>query len=229
MIKIVKMVYNNKMSEKPKLNFSNANYVRPSLAEDVGDIPKGINEARLHAFDASEEIYQAHADTVAQKEEAIKNGLKDPLTGCFNERYFEEYKEGRFDPMREDGKVGLAYIDLDNLGVINNTKGHAFGDKALVELSDYLNFNTRKAGDIVVRLHGDEFVIISHYSDESDGSVSFESSLKARMKTLHEQSEVKFSYGCAVFNIFSEDNLDDTLGRADNDMYTNKHDKKLVE
>ncbi len=60
---------------------------------------------------------------------------------------------------RNNGSFALLYIDLDKFKIINDTKGHAFGDKILVEAAFRLKQSIRNS-DTVARIGGDEFVLL---------------------------------------------------------------------
>lgn len=90
---------------------------------------------------------------------------RDPLTDLYNQRMFWEllgYEVGRSD--RHNCKFALLIIDLDNFKSINDSYGHGMGDKYLQEFANTLQ-NSLRAGDILSRYGGDEFVVILPESD----------------------------------------------------------------
>lgn len=78
-----------------------------------------------------------------------------PNRGTFLDRLHHALEMAR----REQCKVGLLFIDLDNFKDVNDTKGHDFGDKMLREVAKRLAANMRES-DTLARLGGDEFVVI---------------------------------------------------------------------
>jgi len=85
----------------------------------------------------------------------------DGLTGLYNRTYFHSELErlvGRIHRKEQDD-CALLYIDLDHFKFVNDTLGHAAGDRLLIEISSILDRRTRK-GDLVARLGGDEFVVL---------------------------------------------------------------------
>ncbi|MCW5621117.1 MAG: GGDEF domain-containing protein [Burkholderiales bacterium] len=84
----------------------------------------------------------------------------DPLTDLFNRRYMEEALERelrRADRSRRP--MGVIMADLDHFKRYNDTLGHDAGDRLLVALAECLRAQVR-AGDIVCRYGGEEFLII---------------------------------------------------------------------
>jgi len=109
----------------------------------------------------------------ARLEEASQT---DPLTGAKNRRYLANQlpadiahfrRELHSDPTR---RMVFALMDLDYFKEINDSYGHAHGDRALVEFADLLK-RTIRQGDYLVRWGGEEFLVIlrSVHYDETAG------------------------------------------------------------
>ncbi|MFF2850935.1 putative bifunctional diguanylate cyclase/phosphodiesterase [Streptomyces sp. NPDC058001] len=84
----------------------------------------------------------------------------DALTGLPNRTLFFERLEKALsggDGMR----FGLCYLDLDGFKTINDSLGHAIGDRLLVEVADRLQACATAPGEMVARLGGDEFVALT--------------------------------------------------------------------
>jgi diguanylate cyclase (GGDEF)-like protein/PAS domain S-box-containing protein len=84
----------------------------------------------------------------------VEQGLRDPLTGCFNRRYLTQFEAAR----RGRGWACIA-IDVDDFKAYNDRFGHQVGDQVLVRMGRFLGSLCR-AEDAVVRMGGDEFVIL---------------------------------------------------------------------
>ncbi len=78
---------------------------------------------------------------------------RDWLTGLLNRRFLATLS------FVGVGTVGVAAIDLDDFKSINDTFGHAAGDRVLARVASLLEASARE-GDPVVRLGGDEFVVV---------------------------------------------------------------------
>jgi len=84
----------------------------------------------------------------------------DAVTGLANRRRFLEVLETEFRRSRRyGGRLALAMVDVDRFKRFNDTHGHAFGDRVLVEVAKRLAAGARQT-DVVARLGGDEFVIL---------------------------------------------------------------------
>lgn len=84
----------------------------------------------------------------------------DVLTKLFNRRYFEEQLMQEVERVKRSNETSaLLYLDLDRFKYINDTAGHAAGDRLLVEIAQQMTQRLRKS-DLLARLGGDEFAII---------------------------------------------------------------------
>jgi diguanylate cyclase (GGDEF)-like protein len=102
--------------------------------------------------------------------------LTDPLTGLRNRRYFLETIEGdvghalrSYADNRDHRTRDLVFylIDADNFKEVNDRYGHDVGDRVLVEMSRRISSAIRHS-DVLVRWGGEEFLILSRYTDRRD-------------------------------------------------------------
>ena len=90
----------------------------------------------------------------------------DPLTGVYNRRTMTDLATREVaDARRHDRPLSLLALDVDHFKRINDEFGHEAGDLALCALVDLLRRETR-AGDIISRIGGEEFVVILPDTDE---------------------------------------------------------------
>jgi two-component system cell cycle response regulator len=151
--------------------------------------------------------------------------IRDDLTKLFNRRHFYNRLKEEFNrAARHNHPLSLLFIDVDDFKQINDTYGHAVGDKALKEVGSLLK-NAARGSDLPARCGGDEFAMILPNTN-SAGALE----LAARIsKTIHahkiegmSNQKLSTSMGCATFvdgNVTSADAL---VKLADDAMYRSK-------
>jgi diguanylate cyclase (GGDEF)-like protein/PAS domain S-box-containing protein len=99
----------------------------------------------------------------------------DPLTGLPNRVLLaDRLEQSIVQSRRRASPLAVAYLDLDDFKIVNDTHGHAVGDELLVELSRRMK-NVLREGDTLARLGGDEFVAVladMHTVDDCDPLLS---------------------------------------------------------
>jgi diguanylate cyclase (GGDEF)-like protein/PAS domain S-box-containing protein len=103
---------------------------------------------------------------------------------------------------RSKSIFALLYIDLDKFKVINDTKGHTFGDKVLREVADRLKKSIRNS-DTVARIGGDEFIVLlENISNKDDVPIMVETlinSLNSPIDISGEKLEISCSVGVSIY------------------------------
>ncbi|NJN88907.1 MAG: GGDEF domain-containing protein [Leptolyngbyaceae cyanobacterium SL_5_14] len=85
----------------------------------------------------------------------------DPLTKVFSRRYFQEQLQREWDRCyRQARPLGLLFIDIDNLKMLNTALGHYGADQAIALIATKIKECAKRATDIVARYGGDEFVVL---------------------------------------------------------------------
>jgi diguanylate cyclase (GGDEF)-like protein len=106
--------------------------------------------------------------------ELAHQAVHDALTGLPNRLQVADRLEQALARSAETGfEVAVLFIDLDRFKLINDGRGHAAGDELLMAVADRLRGVVR-AGDIVARFGGDEFVVVCE-----DQTADFEAALVA--------------------------------------------------
>ena len=104
------------------------------------------------------------------EEQLHEQTIRDPLTGCFNRRHLADV--GRL-LEQESRPWGCLIFDLDFFKRLNDTHGHAAGDRALVEFSRFLLRHSR-SGERIFRTGGDEFLLLLENVDAAQTSAAAE-------------------------------------------------------
>lgn len=150
----------------------------------------------------------------------------DALTGLPNVRAFREALDKSLARSRRDhSPLAVACIDLDNFKTLNDTLGHAGGDRALRTAADALT-RVARAADVSARIGGDEFAVLLHDCDEAGARAVAERVLKGIQEVLAQAGAgVGASLGVACFREPPED-ADAALGAADRALYQAKRQGK---
>jgi len=93
-----------------------------------------------------------HAQDITTEQQLHDLATRDPLTRAFNRRYLADLAHQQFDGW------GCLVFDLDHFKEVNDTQGHAQGDKVLVDFVAFLSAPLQ-GEEAVVRLGGDEFLV----------------------------------------------------------------------
>lgn len=164
---------------------------------------------------------------IAQREMvSIQLAMLDELTGLSNRRGFISNAENfMLLAQREDKKVSLAFIDLDDFKIINDNFGHKKGDEALKEFSEELQSACR-ASDLVARIGGDEFAVLFMGADKQAAANKL-----ARLsdtlteKNKHSAHQLLFSFGVVECDLSAEFDIVELLDEGDQLMYADKNQR----
>jgi diguanylate cyclase (GGDEF)-like protein len=130
--------------------------------------------------------------------------VTDPLTGLKNRRYMlltmggdiaaaqRKRRNAPFGVRPSDADLVFLLIDLDRFKSVNDELGHQAGDTMLIQVADVLRESCR-ASDTIARWGGDEFLLVSRFSDRRTGSV-----LAERIRTAIEQRVFELGEGHTV-------------------------------
>jgi diguanylate cyclase (GGDEF)-like protein len=143
----------------------------------------------------------------------------DSLTGVLNRRaLFERLEYVLQLARRQQSTLTLVYVDLDDFKTINDTRGHAEGDRVLRTVADVLAQNIRQA-DTAARLGGDEFALLLVDTDRQGAE---ELISKQRQRLRETLASAGFDATCSIGVVTFHQppaTADDALRAADGLMY----------
>ena len=178
---------------------------------------EGLSRAVRHAIERNR-IHAALLDMA----------LVDDLTGLYNRRGFltlatRDLRLAR----RGDETLLVAFADLDDLKGVNDTSGHAVGDRALRDTAGVLR-QTFRDSDLVARLGGDEYaVLVRHARPETAGVLG--DRLKRQVREFNRRAvrpyQLSISLGFAFHKASTLGSVSGLLERADRALYRDKRRK----
>lgn len=102
------------------------------------------------------------------EEQIVHMALHDGLTGLPNRTSFNQWLDGEIvQAAAQRRKLAVVAIDLDRFKEINDTHGHAVGDRVLEQIGSSLA-QALERGEIAARVGGDEFAVAKHFSDRAE-------------------------------------------------------------
>jgi diguanylate cyclase (GGDEF)-like protein len=149
----------------------------------------------------------------------------DMLTGLSNRVSFMDMLDQETSRLAETGgESSVFFVDLDRFKYVNDTFGHAAGDRLLLLVADRLRTHMRE-GDVVARFGGDEFVVLARNATR-DAASEIASHLNEMMRdiSLIENGQV-FSVNCSIGVVMITGNrvtLDELISHADMACYVAK-------
>ena len=149
----------------------------------------------------------------------------DALTGLPNRRLLADRVEVALAvAKRENTPFALLFLNLDRFKHINETLGHTFGDRVLLDVAERLKAATRQV-DAVARLGGDEFVLLAHQADENGAEAAAWRVMEA-LKRPFNGGDLSFTVTASI-GIAMQPNdgssFDELMRRAESAMREVKH------
>jgi diguanylate cyclase (GGDEF)-like protein len=165
----------------------------------------------------TEEYARALEETVAMRNGQLRI---DALTGLTTRRYLNEALQRTVKAaQRRREPVALIFVDVDAFKEINDRRGHAYGDRVLVELGKVLK-ETARGEDTCVRYGGDEFCVVLANSTEEQAELAY--CQRTRRLLAERLPEVSISMGVVQTGPDHFEDVDALLCSADRRMYLNK-------
>lgn len=149
----------------------------------------------------------------------------DTLTGVYNRGYFNEELErisrGRRFP------ISIIMADLDHLKVVNDSRGHAAGDRLLQKAANVLAVAVR-GEDVVARIGGDEFAVILAGTDTEAAAKVLERIREEELAFNRTQEESALGISLGLATARDRDAVDDACKLADQRMYEEKRFRRAA-
>jgi diguanylate cyclase (GGDEF)-like protein len=158
------------------------------------------------------------------EEQLTHQAFHDPLTGLANRALFRDRVSHALAlAQRQGNPITVLFLDLDDFKKVNDSLGHAEGDRLLIAAAERFLCCAR-AADTVARLGGDEFAILIEHVAGSDGRTGILDRLSAAMTHPFSLSgnQIQVSASIGVATASGDETADDLLRNADVAMYAAK-------
>jgi diguanylate cyclase (GGDEF)-like protein len=152
---------------------------------------------------------------------------EDPLMPIANRRAFvRELTRMMSFAKRYGTPASIVYVDLNNLGQINDDHGHAAGDAALLQVARVFLDNVRNT-DVVGRLGGDELGVLLVQTDQAvaEQKAAQLAAAVAAKPLLWQGKEIPLGISYGVYSFSGGENAGDALDAADRAMYEAKRQR----
>jgi diguanylate cyclase (GGDEF)-like protein/PAS domain S-box-containing protein len=166
----------------------------------------------------------------AFEEQLAHQAFHDPVTHLANRALFNErVRHAVARTLREGIGMAVLFVDLDDFKTVNDSLGHAAGDRVLLEVAQRISTSIR-AADTAARFGGDEFAVL--LEDVEDVQTAAETaerileSLSASLQLEHNDFSVRASLGISMAEPGTVTDADELIRNADAAMYIAKADGK---
>ena len=166
----------------------------------------------------------------AFEEQLAHQAFHDPVTNLANRALFvERVRHAVPRARREESRLAVIFIDLDDFKTINDSLGHAAGDSVLLEIAKRLDASIRPS-DTAARFGGDEFAVlledVGSAQDAADTAERILGRLGAPLRLDGKELVVGCSLGISIAEGDTASGADELIRNADAAMYIAKRDGK---
>lgn len=193
--------------------------------DEIGELARAFNDMNAELTRAHRELREYAELTATQSAQLKELSIRDPLTGLFNRRHFDEQANSLYQQaVRYGHPLSVMVGDLDFFKQINDQCSHAIGDEVLRQVAALLQAGTRKA-DLVARYGGEEFVILFPESALAQAVRCCEKLRKSieayPWHEVHPQLRVTMSMGLS--DTLDAGSVEKMIAEADAYLYQAKH------
>lgn len=199
-------------------------------AEDAGILiilkdGTALNTDEINLINESLLILVESLRRALEYEELFESARKDALTGLANRRVFDERIQGIMDGARRYNRsVTMASLDLDHFKQINDNLGHQQGDRVLKQVANVFRQAIRTT-DLLVRMGGDEFVLVMDDTTQENGRILAERLCQAvDGLEIWADPQTKLGVSIGMTQWQKEESLEQWLERVDDILYNAKSD-----
>lgn len=180
----------------------------------------------IRPYDKLDKLSDITLELVEDIEKYHDEANKDALTGLLNRRSFDSIIKRYFSSYNSK-KIPfvMALIDLDRFKKINDTYGHTAGDLVLKKFGKTMTSCSRLGEDLIFRYGGEEFVVLSLGSSESDMNV-FLDRLKKLVKKINIEYngyKIKFTFSAGITAMKKGITIEKLISNADEALYYAKN------
>lgn len=206
----------------------------PSISNVMEDLLQDTRSMQLDVQRSRDELLEARnkADESQKKIAELESQLKavsekvreDQLTGALNRRGMDEVFEVEMARAeRSASPFSIALLDIDNFKKLNDSKGHAAGDQALIHLVRVIKDMLRPT-DTVARYGGEEFVLLLPNTVTQEAVNVLQRLQRELTKRffLHNNDKVLITFSAGVTLVQQGENQLNAVARADSAMYQAK-------
>jgi diguanylate cyclase (GGDEF)-like protein len=199
---------------------------KPLARLAAGDVNVNVDNAGHREINAISDALNTTINALKARDETLRHlADHDQLTGLLNRHSFTRVLEHEATDIGwNGGSSALLFVDLDQFKEVNDTLGHAAGDRLLAQVADRLRGTVRQK-DIICRFGGDEFTVLARDVTAADAADLARAIIRA-LQDLHflEGGQI-FSICCSVgITIIDSDRFtpDELLAQADSALYEAK-------
>jgi diguanylate cyclase (GGDEF)-like protein/PAS domain S-box-containing protein len=173
-------------------------------------------------FNNGEKVYHLLWRDISERKQMEQKlehlSYHDQLTGLYNRRFFED----ELSRLHGESYLPLSIIvaDVNGLKLVNDSFGHAMGDELIKKVVEVIKRGCREE-DIVARIGGDEFVIVSPNTDVNKANQIVNNIKALAVNEKVGSVDISISFGYEIKKT-TEDEIQDIIKKAEDNMYKKK-------
>jgi diguanylate cyclase (GGDEF)-like protein len=211
---------------------TNLRYMHPIETVRAHADPQWVESLAAAAFLATVMVMCEFGFLVMElQRELAEQARTDPLTGALNRRSMEEAaRRETARCMRSGCALSMIVVDIDNFKQLNDTRGHAAGDRALQAIVCRIKSVLRRQ-DLLARTGGEEFAILLPDTDES-GALTIAERVRRgveRLEVVFERGTIRMTVCAGAAQLDRACGWEHMFQQADQAMYEAKrHGRNLI-